>query len=123
MTKRHILWRRGESSGWPFPDEWGTGKRKETNTERTQPLPLSFLRTQWYKPTVTELRYSCGMSQYELAQASGVRYCRVAWIERGIRSSRVEIDKVLAVLSGHLRMPYCIEDCEGLKVDEREVSV
>ena len=123
MNEQRAPWLRENASVWSLAgNERGKRKRKVTDTETTQPLPLSFLRmrqAQWYKPTITELRYICGMSQYELAQASGVRYCRVAWIESGVRSSRAEIDKILVVLSRELRMPYCIEDCQGLKVDER----
>jgi len=127
MTEQHLPRRESEASpfvSWSLSTD-GQTKRRETRTatETTQPIPLFFLRmqqAQWNKPTITQLRYVCGMGQYELAVASGVRYCRVWWIERGIGSSRTEIDKILAVLSSKLRTPYTIEDCQGVKVNDRD---
>jgi|GEM_PF-1425309 len=129
MTKPRTHRRGVEASpfiSWSLRADQQVKKESDTpDTQTTQPLPLFFLRmqqAQWQKPTITQLRQVCGMSQYELAQASGVRYCRIAWMESGIRSSRIEIDKVLAVLSRELRTPYSIEDCQGIKVEDKQTS-
>ena len=124
MTKQRIDWRKVESPPLvPWSRHTSERVKKQntkTNTETTQPIPLFLMRmqqAQWHKPTIAQLRQVCGMSQYELAKASGVRYCRVAWIESGIRSPRAEVDKVLAFFSDQLRVQYRIEDCQGTKVE------
>ncbi len=59
------------------------------------------------------------MSQMQVATASGVRPCRVAWIERGIESSFLDILLVLSIYSRMLGHPYRVEDVDGVKVREK----
>ncbi len=80
----------------------------------TQPMPPIPLQ----KPTLAQLRQQCGMSQMQVAQASGVRLCRVAWIEIGIESSLIDILMVVHVYSRKLGQRYSIEDIYGVKVQE-----
>jgi len=56
------------------------------------------------------------MSQMQVAQASGVRLCRVAWIEIGIESARIDILMMLYIYSRKLGQHYSIEDICGVKV-------
>ena len=81
----------------------------ENQTDLTQ-----FLRN----PSMFQLRQYCQMSVAEVAEASHVRLCRVSWIERGIASKRVDIVRVLRVLSHRAQMVYRIEDIRGLRIQD-----
>ena len=68
-------------------------------TQQTQPF-LHMQGRQGRKPSLRELRMSCGMSREELSRRAGVRLCRVDWMERGIESSLSDVLKVLLILTG-----------------------
>ena len=71
-------------------------------------------------PSIFQLRQYCQMSVAEVAEASHVRLCRVSWIERGIASKRVDVVRVLRVLSQRAKIQYRIEDIRGIHIqDER----
>ena len=78
----------------------------------TQPNPVVVVQ----KPTLAELRQRCGVSHVEVARASGVRLCRVVWMEHGIKSSCMEVLMVLFVYSRKLARCYTIEDIRGMNV-------
>ncbi len=69
-------------------------------------------------PTLFQLRQFCQMSVAEVAQESNVRLCRVSWIERGIASKRVDVVRVLQVLSKRAKIPYRIEDIRGVRIQD-----
>ncbi len=78
------------------------------------------LKTHLQKPTLVQLREQCGMSQMQVAQASGVRLCRVAWMENGIESSHRDILMVLSVYSHKLGQHYHVEDIDGVNMRGRD---
>src|SRR5581483_10718721 len=84
-------------------------------TQNTQHLPL-IPQLLARKPSLKELRLSCGMSQEQLSQKAGVRLCRVDWMERGIESSVSDVLKVLLILSQSAHYWFHIEDVRGLRI-------
>ena len=87
----------------------------------TQPLSLlEALQKQWRKPTLTQLRQRAGMTQFEVAQAANVRLCRVNWIERGIGSQWLDVNRVVCVLSQKLGRIYRVEDIAGVKIQQQK---
>lgn len=81
-------------------------------TQQTQPF-LHMQGRQGRKPSLRELRMSCGMSREELSRRAGVRLCRVDWMERGIESSLSDVLKVLLILSQAAHCWHHVEDIWG----------
>ncbi len=71
------------------------------------------------KPTLVQLRQQCAMSYMQVAFVSGVRPCRVAWMEDGIESTFIDISLVLSVYSRVLGHSYNVEDIDGVRVREK----
>ena len=85
--------------------------------EAQETQPLSFIQgRQMQKPSLRELRISCGMSREQLSQAAGVRLCRMDWMERGIETCLSDVLKVLLALSQAASYWYRIEDIRGLRI-------
>lgn len=82
-------------------------------TQDTQPL-IPWMQTR--KPSLRELRLSCGISREQLSQAAGVRLCRVDWMERGIETHLSDALKVLLVFSQAASYWYRVEDIRGLRI-------
>ncbi len=82
------------------------------NTQHLPLIPQLLAR----KPSLKELRLSCGMSQEQLSQKAGVRLCRVDWMERGIETDLSDVLKVLLILSQSAHCWYHIEDIRGLRI-------
>ena len=83
----------------------------------TQPL-LAFEKV--WKPTLAQLRQRAGMTQFEVSQAANVRLCRVHWIECGIGSQWVDVNRVVRVLSRKLGRTYRVEDIAGVKIQPQK---
>ena len=93
--------------------------RRMIDQIETQPLP-AFEKV--WKPTLAQLRQRAGMTQFEVAQAANVRLCRVHWIERGIGSQWLDVNRVVHVLSRNLGRMYRVEDIAGVKIQPRKKS-
>ncbi len=91
--------------------------RRRIDEIDTQPLlALEALQKRRQKPTLAQLRQRAGMTQFEVARAANVRFCRVNWIERGIGSPWLDVNRVLFVLSRKLGQTYRVEDIIGVKI-------
>jgi transcriptional regulator with XRE-family HTH domain len=93
---------------------WTRWRNPPIETQDTQPLPL--IRPLHWRPTLKELRLHCGVSREHLAQASGVRLCRVYWTECGIETPLGDVVKVLRMLSQVAQHPLGVADLRGLRV-------
>ena len=93
---------------------WRNSPTAPIETQDTQPLPL--IRPLHWQPTLKELRLRCGVSREHLAQASGVRLCRVYWMECGVQTPLCDVVKVLHMLSQIAHRQLCVADLRGLRV-------
>jgi DNA-binding transcriptional regulator YiaG len=93
---------------------WTRWRNPPIETQDTQPLPL--IRPLDWQPTLKELRLRYGVSREQLAQASGVRLCRVYWMECGVETPLHEAVKVLRILSQVAHRQLCVADVRGLRV-------
>src|ERR1017187_4879782 len=93
---------------------WTRWRNRPIETQDTQPLPI--IRPAHWQPTLKELRLHCGVSREQLAQASGVRLCRVYWMECGVQTPLRDAVKVLRMLSQIAHRPFCVADLRGLRV-------
>jgi hypothetical protein len=99
---------------------WTRWGNPPIENQDTQPLPL--IRPPHWQPTLKELRLHCGVSREQLAQASGVRLCRVYWMECGVQTPLRDASQVLHILSQVAHRQLRIEDIRGLRVrvEQRE---
>jgi transcriptional regulator with XRE-family HTH domain len=93
---------------------WTRWRNPPIDTQDTQPLPM--IQSPHWQPTLKELRLHCGVSREQLAQASGVRLCRVYWMEHGIETPLRDAVNVLRILSQVAHRQFCVAGLRGLRV-------
>ena len=93
---------------------WVRWHNSPIETQDTQPLPLILPLDR--RPTLKELRLRCGLSREQLARASGVRLCRVYWMEYGVETPLRDAVAVLRILSQVAHRQFYVADVHNLRV-------